>query len=145
MSSVMSNGPMGISRSILLNGVDYGAYDVTAQARVGGCLAPQGDWSRWYGPEFVKYCEHDYTASTACEYTRWNSDSQLVCHIPYGVGDRNSIVSTLWMAQSTITYAFSFDGYPRILQIFPTNAPPRGTSWVEKFSLVRSNDLNVMF
>eukprot|EP00960_Hanusia_phi_P077219 768667-Hanusia_phi.AAC.1 len=135
VSSVESNGPMHQSRNISLNGADYGSYDVTSQARVGGCLAPQYDWSRWYGPDFVKYCEHDYTASTSCEDTRWNSDTELVCQIPYGVGDRNSVVSTLWLAQSTITYAFSFDGYPRILNLIPTNAPPRGSSATEKFSL----------
>jgi hypothetical protein len=105
------NGPVRGGYSITASGAGFSTGDNSMSSRVGGCVAP--------------YCEHSYTPSTQDPVTAWISDSSLVVRYLGGVQDRMTFVCSAAQLSNSVTLAFSYNGWPKVLSLAPPNTPPQ--------------------
>ena len=124
----LANGPMNQNHWVSIGGSGFGRESFTPRARFGGCLAPADPWSKWHGSNLTTYCEHGYTAPTAATSTAWRSDSTVVARVASGVRDRMSVSASVGISVGTQTFVFSYDSWPRIYGVQPTNLPKRGSA-----------------
>jgi hypothetical protein len=100
------NGHAARTYPVVLLGHGLGKLDSTVPARIGGCVDSYCPGS---GP----------CGGTVCEYTRWASDSTVVCKLPYGTLPARQVVVTCGSGIGSTTRQFSYDLHTISASLFP--------------------------